>query len=78
MPAEIVNLNKARKAKARLDDKKQSQENRAKSGQSKAARAAETLGQSQRDRLLDGAKRDGTGESKSAANDEPGKLEKTP
>lgn len=76
MPAEIVNLNKARKAKARLEKDKQAQENRAKSGQSKVARTQEILRQSQRDKLLDGAKRDSSGLSDDNSGDTGGKNTK--
>ena len=77
MTASIVNLNKARKAKSRLEKEKQAQGNRAKFGQSKAARDKEILAQSQRDKLLDGAKRDSAGDNKKAANDERGDPGKT-
>lgn len=39
--AEIVNLNKARKAKARAEDKAQAAENRAKFGRPRGEKAAE-------------------------------------
>jgi hypothetical protein len=56
--AEIVNLNKARKAKARAEDKAAAEANRAKFGRTKATRDAEAADQARRDALLDGAKRE--------------------
>ncbi len=56
--AEIVNLNRARKAKARVDAAKQAEANRAKFGRTRAEREAEAAEQARRAALLDGAKRD--------------------
>ncbi len=56
--AEILNLNRARKAKARVDAAKKAQTNRAKFGRTKVERAAEAAEQARRTGLLDGAKRD--------------------
>lgn len=56
--AEIVNLNRARKAKARVDAAKTAEANRAKFGRTKAERAAEAAELARRTALLDGAKRD--------------------
>lgn len=56
--AEIVNLNRARKAKARVDAAKTADANRAKFGRTKAERAAEAAELARRTALLDGAKRD--------------------
>ncbi len=56
--AEIVNLNRARKARAKLEAGKTAEANRAKFGRSKAARDAEVADEARRDALLDGAKRD--------------------
>ncbi len=56
--AEIVNLNQARKAKARTDAAKTAEANRAKFGRTKAERAAEAAEQARRAALLDGAKRE--------------------
>ncbi len=56
--AEIVNLNRARKAKARVDAAKQAEANRAKFGRTKAEREAEAAEQARRAALLDGAKRE--------------------
>jgi len=56
--AEIVNLNRARKAKARVDATKQAEANRAKFGRTKAEREAEAAEQARRKALLDGAKRE--------------------
>ncbi len=56
--AEIVNLNRARKAKVRADAAKTAEANRAKFGRTKAERAAEAAEQVRRAALLDGAKRE--------------------
>jgi hypothetical protein len=58
MMAEIVNLNKARKAKARAEAGKEAETNRAKFGRTRAEREAEAAEQARRDALLDGAKRE--------------------
>ena len=56
--AEIVSLNRVRKAKARLAKSAQSDANRAKFGRSKAEREADDAAASKRERLLDDAKRE--------------------
>lgn len=56
--AEIVNLRLARKAKARSDASTAAATNRAKFGETKAARTARTLDEARAARLLDGAKRE--------------------
>lgn len=56
MPAEIVNLNKFRKAKERAEQERQAQENRAKYGRTKLERSADAEDQARRDALLDGVK----------------------
>jgi hypothetical protein len=56
--AEIINFNKTRKAKTKADAGKRAQANRAKFGQTKAARGAEAVEQTRRDTLLDGARRE--------------------
>jgi hypothetical protein len=56
--AEIVNLNKARKAKIKADAGKQAEANRAKFGRTKAERDREAAEQDRRAALLDGAKRE--------------------
>ncbi|MGN6123700.1 MAG: DUF4169 family protein [Sphingomonas oligoaromativorans] len=56
--AEIVNLNRARKAKARVDAAKQAEANRARFGRTRADREAEAAEQARRKALLDGAKRE--------------------
>jgi hypothetical protein len=56
--AEIVNLNRARKAKARVEATQQAEANRAKFGRTKAEREAEAAEQARRKALLDGAKRE--------------------
>ena len=56
--AEIRNLNQARKARAKADDKAKAAENRAKFGRTKAEKTAEAAKAAQRQALLDGAKRE--------------------
>jgi hypothetical protein len=56
--AEILNLNKARKAKAKTDDKTRAVENRAKHGRSKIEKTLETARADKLRRDLDGAKRE--------------------
>lgn len=56
--AELINFNKARKAKARADDKAQAAENRAKFGQTKGQKAVTRLDADRARRELDGKKRD--------------------
>lgn len=56
MPAEIVNLNKFRKARERAEQERKAEENRAKHGRTKADRTRDDDEQARRDRLLDDAK----------------------
>jgi len=63
MAAEIVNLNKFRKAKERTGKEKRAEENRAKFGRTKAERIEAEDERRRRDALLDGAR---------LASDEPG------
>lgn len=56
MPAEIVNLNKFRKAKERAEQEKQAEQNRAKFGRTKVQRISEDDEQARRDKLLDDVK----------------------
>jgi hypothetical protein len=56
--AEIINLNRARKARARADATKQADANRVKFGRTKPEREAEAAEQARRAALLDGAKRE--------------------
>ena len=56
--AEIVNLNRARKARAKAEATKQAEANRAQFGRSKAERDAQAADKARRDALLDGAKRE--------------------
>jgi hypothetical protein len=53
-----INLNKARKARAKVEAETQAAENRAKFGRTKAEKSADALRASQRQALLDGAKRE--------------------
>ena len=57
--AEIVNLNKARKAKKQADKSLQADANRAKYGRTKAGKLLDQAETKQRQTLLDGARRDG-------------------
>ena len=56
--AEIINLNKARKAKARAEAKSTAAANRAANGRSRADRTVSEIEKRRVDRLLDGAKRE--------------------
>ena len=56
--AEIVNLNRARKARARTEDKTRAAENRAKFGRAKADTALDAARADKLRRDLDGAKRE--------------------
>lgn len=54
----VVNLNKARKAKARGDDRAQAARNRAAFGRPKAEKALTKAEREKAERALDGAKRE--------------------
>jgi hypothetical protein len=56
--AEIVNLNRVRKARAKVEAGKRAEANRAKFGRTKAEREAKAVEQARRDALLDGARRE--------------------
>ncbi|AAK23509.1 DUF4169 family protein [Caulobacter vibrioides] len=56
--ADIVNLNQARKAKAKADDKARATENRVRFGRSKAEKSLEAARAEKLRRDLDGAKRE--------------------
>ena len=56
--AEIVNLNKARKARAKQEAEAKAAANRAKHGRSKAERHNDAQAEARRRALLDGAKRE--------------------
>jgi len=56
--AEIINLNKARKARAKADKAIRAQENRAAFGRSKAERQADAAEKARIAKLLDDSKRD--------------------
>ena len=56
MTTNIVNLNKARKAKDRAGEQKRAEENRAKFGRTKEKRTSDSDEQNRRDALLDGAR----------------------
>ena len=56
--AEIINLNKARKAKARVDKSAQAEENRVRFGRTKAQKQTDSAETTKLTRLLDDSKRD--------------------
>lgn len=56
--AEIVNLNRARKARAKEAAARQAETNRAAFGRTRAEKAAQAAEQARRDALLDGARRE--------------------
>lgn len=56
--AEIINLNKARKAKARVDKSARADENRARFGRTRAEKQADAAETAKVKRLLDDSKRD--------------------
>lgn len=56
--ADVVNLNQARKAKAKADDKARAAENRVRFGRSKAEKSLEAARAEKLRRGLDGAKRE--------------------
>jgi hypothetical protein len=56
--SEVVNLNKARKARAKAEAKTQAAENRAKFGRTKAEKQLEAARAEKVRKLLDGAKRE--------------------
>ena len=56
--AEIINLNKARKVKARVDKSARADENRVRFGRTKAEKQADAAETTKVTRLLDESKRD--------------------
>jgi len=56
--ADIINLNQARKQRARAGKSARAEENRARFGRTKAAKAADRAEIAKIDRLLDDSKRD--------------------
>lgn len=58
MTAEIINLNKVRKAKARAEKEQRAEENRVRHGRTKAERDAEETRQSIENAHLDGMRRE--------------------
>ena len=56
--ADIINLNKARKAKARVDKSARAEENRVRFGRTKAEKQADAAETAKVTRLLDESKRD--------------------
>lgn len=61
MTAEIINLNKVRKARERAEREREAHENRLKYGQSKAERSLVDAQQRKTQGELDGARRDDNG-----------------
>ncbi|HWW65975.1 MAG TPA: DUF4169 family protein [Sphingomonadaceae bacterium] len=55
---DVINLRRARKAKARVEAEKRAASNRTRHGRTKAEKAAEAQERARRDALLDGARRD--------------------
>lgn len=53
---DVVNLNKARKARARVEARMTADANRAKFGRTKAEKARDRIGKDRAEALLDGAK----------------------
>nr|WP_083434650.1 DUF4169 family protein [Sphingomonas sp. Y57] len=53
---DVVNLNKARKARARSDAKATAEANRAKFGRTRAEKERDGIEKARADRLIDGAK----------------------
>jgi hypothetical protein len=56
--AEIINLNKARKAKERVDKSARAEQNRARFGRTKAEKLANAAERARNERLLDEARRE--------------------
>ena len=56
--ADIINLNKARKARARADKTVRAQENRMRFGRTKAQKQADAAESDKVSRILDGAERE--------------------
>ena len=56
--ADVVNLNQARKAKTKADDKARAAENRVRFGRTKAEKSLEAARADKLQRELDGAKRE--------------------
>jgi hypothetical protein len=59
MTAEIINLNKVRKAKERAEKERRAEENRIRHGRTKAERAAEDAQRITENAHLDGLRREG-------------------
>ncbi|HML28113.1 MAG TPA: DUF4169 family protein [Hyphomicrobium sp.] len=71
MTAEIINLNKVRKARERADREREAHENRLKYGQSKAERNVADAQQRKAQADLDGAQRDENGPAKEIDDIDP-------
>lgn len=56
--ADIINLNQARKQRARAEKSAKAEENRVRFGRTKAAKAADGAERTKIDRVLDDSKRD--------------------
>lgn len=71
MTAEIINLNKVRKARERADREREAHENRLKYGQSKAERSIADAQQRKTQGELDGARRDDNSPAEDADDFDP-------
>lgn len=72
MTAEIVNLNKFRKAREKAEDEKRAEQNRARYGRTKAEKELSAQVERSKDRALDGAKLTARGVSVDDADIDPG------
>lgn len=72
MTAEIINLNKVRKARERADREREAHENRLKYGQSKSERNHIEAQHRKSQAELDGARRDDNGPADDDADFDPG------
>lgn len=71
MTAEIINLNKVRKARERADREKEAHENRLKYGQSKSERSVIDAQHRKSQADLDGARRDDNDPADDADDNDP-------
>ena len=71
MTAEIINLNKVRKARERADREKEAHENRLKYGQSKSERSVVDAQHRKSQADLDGARRDDSDPADDADDNDP-------
>jgi hypothetical protein len=69
MTAEIVNLNKFRKAREKAHQQRQADENRVRFGRTRAKKGSDAFEDQQRNRLVDGARIDPDGKTGDASFD---------